>query len=844
MRIFKERVPSRSAPTPKAFARIASRNINIRRRVLLGLSIVMAIVLLVSTFLFWFVQRTLPQTTGTLTVQGLNQPVSVIRDQWGVPHITASNLHDVIFAQGYVTAQDRLFQMELSRRIAQGRLAELFGKDQIATDAFLRTLGIYRITQARLAHVDAQSFSILQAYADGVNAFTATHKNTLPLEFSVLGITPEPWTPTDSLAVSANLALSLDGTWYYKYTRALLIQKVGVSTTNVLFPAYPSENPTLISSSENRPITKSIPHTSPQNNVKNFTVLPSELLQGASSARALLGSINGSLGSNNWVVDGTKTVTGKPLLANDPHLDISVPSIWYETALQGGDLNAIGFSIAGVPGIIIGHNTSIAWGITNVEADNTDLYRETLDPLHHPGQYLYNKRWLPLTYRQETIRSRDTSTPYVITVASTLHGPLLNSVVNDLKGDAPLALKWTLLQPEYTVTGFFQLDLATNWTQFVAGLKNISISQNFVYADVQGNIGYRMSGLLPIRPYDNSLVPVDGSTSANEWKGYVPQADMPMLFNPPTHMIVTANNQIVPTHYPIYVTQYWDYGYRAQRIQSLLQAKPRLSSTDFERIQADVYSLPAEKITPYLISAGKNASGNAALGSTLLQGWNYTVGKDSSAAAVYEVIVSTLLREMLEPLLGKDTYMMYSANFSSSGLFALIINTFSKPTSPFFGITGTSKPDAARDATIAHAMSDAIGQLRTQFGPDTRQWNWGKIHEAHFDHPLSSVYPLNLVFGAQAIERPGDTETINIGGDDNFASYTPNYDQRTVSSMREIIDLANFDTSLWIITTGESGQPFSEHYNDLTALWDQNRYQSMKSSVDMRNAASTLQLLP
>ena len=777
----------------------------------------------------WFVHRSLPQTAGMLTIGGLQHQVSVERDQWGVPHIASSSLYDLIFSQGYVTAQDRLFQMELSRHIAQGRLAEIFGtgdnNEFVDADTLLRTLGIYHIAQYQAANTDTPTRNLLQAYADGVNAFLVTHKENLPLEFTLLGITPAPWTPTDDLAVAANIALSLDSTWYDKYTRALLQMKVGKDIADALFPSYPVENPTLLALPYHTATLKPILHLPlPTPNVVAFST---DFQRGMKTVRTLLANTGTSLGSNSWVVDGTRTVSGKPLLANDPHLNISMPATWYEIALQSPRQDIVGFSLPGTPGVLIGHNDHIAWGITNVEADNTDLYVEKLDPVHHVGQYRYDNRWLPLQTHQEIIYIRDKSKPLVITVAATNNGPILNDAVSDLKGFAPISLKWTLLQSSYTLAGFIQLDFATNWTQFLTALASISINQNFVYADIEGNIGYRMSGMLPVRPLANSLFPVDGSTSAYEWQGYVSQERMPKLFNPPSHVIITANNQITSKDYPFYVSAYWDYGYRAQRISDLLAMTSYLSITDFEHIQSDVYSIPASKITSFLIVAGQAVLGDAANSAKILKSWKYSMNYDSTPASLYEVATGILLREILEPLLGKDLYNIYSSNYSSSGLFTFLINILTKPTLPFFGGTNQGQNEKRRDAAITHALLDATRQLRTQLGSNPAQWQWGKLHQAHFQHPLASVNLLNFIFDVAPLERSGDSVTVNIGGDDGFSSDPPTYSQTTVSSMREIIDLSNFDSSLWIITTGESGQPFSDHYNDLTILWNKNEYQRM-----------------
>ena len=824
--------------------------------------LLVAIVILIAAFAaggYIYIQRTLPQTSGTITVAGLDHSVSVLRDQWGVPHITASTLHDVAFAQGYVTAQDRLFQMEFNRRVAQGRLAEMFGpgpKNSILQDdEVLRTLGLYRAAmgeRATLALSDTRTLGELQAYADGVNAFLNTHKSSLPLEFTILGIAPEPWTAVDSLAYGRVVALSLDGQWYTKYARAMVLAKLGPVVTNSLFPPYPTTNPTLFTSTlQASAVTPSsgqsasAPPAIPASNTASlanpaFANLAPGVLDSAATLQSLLGSISDALGSNDWVVDGSKTTTGKPLLANDPHLGINMPAIWYEVGLRGpGGLDVIGFSFPGVPGIVIGHNAYIAWGVTNVGADDTDLYLETLDPTNHPGQYEYNGQWFPFTTRQETIKVRGGS-PVTITVQSTVDGPLLNGVVTDLKRTQAVSLKWTALQNGYTFAGFFQLDFATSWDEFNAAIDDISISQNFVYADTAGNIGYRMSGLLPLRPAANDFVPVDGSNSANEWTGYVPQSQMPRLFNPPTHVIATANNQITPPNAPVYVTWNWDQGYRARRIIDDLLATPQLSIADYERIQADAYNVPAATLVPIFISAGNAAGGDAAQAAHLLQGWNDEMTTDSAAAAIYEVTVGTLLRETLEPVLGKNLYGIYRGNYSSSGLYSVLLNLLATPAPPFFGMSlADLGSPSKRDAAIARALTDAMSQLRTQLGPNTSAWQWGALHQAHFEHPLASVPPLDRIFGTTPVATSGDAITVSVGGDGGFSDDPPSYAQRTVSSMRQIIDLSNFDNSLWITTTGESGEPLSAHYSDLIPLWAAHRYQHMDYSPEAEAHATT-----
>jgi penicillin amidase len=809
-----------------------------------------------------FVQRTLPTTSGTLSVPGLERPVSVVRDQWGVPYLTATTQHDLFFAQGYVTAQDRLFQMEFNRRVAGGQLSEIFGagsdKSLLRTDEFLRTLGFYQVAQAEYNSADADVQAELNAYADGVNAFIDQHTTSLPLEFTILGFTPRHWSPVDTLAYGRVVAFSLDNTWQRKYARALLLQKIDPTAVQALFPPYPEANPTLLTASgqaaplagapggaagqgANRPsgappsAATGTPFTLSAAQRAAFAGLTPNLLDATSTLRALLGNISDALGSNDWVVDGTYTTTGLPLLANDPHLGIGEPAIWYQVALRGPGVDVEGFSFPGVPGVVIGHNQNIAWGVTNVDADNTDLYLERLDPTGHPGQYLFQGTWEPLITRQEVINVRGGS-PVTFTVRSTAeHGPLLDDIVTNLKPltspTTAIALKWTALQPGYTFVGFFALDRAANWTDFRVAISHISISQNFVYADQRGNIGYQMSGWLPIRPADNDLVPVPGDDGQHEWQGIVPFDQMPSLFDPPTHVIATANNRIVPNDYPAYVTTEWDRGYRARRIVDLLSSTPTLSIADYQRIQNDVYSVPAAQLVPLFVFAGKAAGGEAAAGAKLLAGWDDQMTRQSAAAALYEVATGTLARELFEPVLGKKLYSTYQGTALISELVLALIDLLQAPAPPFFNTSSIAQVVQQRDAVLARALADAMAQLRATLGSDPTHWHWGDLHKAAFEHPLAAVAPLNLIFGIPPVARPGDGTTVNVGGDGDFSADPPNYDQATISSMRQIIDLSNFDHSLWVIPAGESGQPFSAHYSDLLPLWDQGRYEPMPFSA-------------
>jgi penicillin amidase len=565
---------------------------------------------------------------------------------------------------------------------------------------------------------------------------------------------------------------------------------------------------------------------------------PSTASQSLAWLHSLLGGVQAAKGSNDWVVSGNHTTTGMPLLANDPHLGINYPAIWYEVAITGGGINEIGFSFPGVPGVIIGHNDHIAWGVTNGQVDDTDLYLEHLSA--DGTTYTYNGQQVPTTIYHETIHVAGQADDH-LTVLVTNHGPILNDVIDTLKNTAPIALQWTALQPGYSFAGFFELGAAQNWDDFQAALRDIDISQNFVYADTQGNIGYHLSGWLPIRPAMNALLPVDGTTSANDWTGRVPFDALPHLFNPPSGIILTANNQLAAPSYPYYITDYYDSGFRARRIEQLLTAQPTLSADDIARMQLDTVSIPAQQIAPYLLRAAQGATGQpgAAAAARLFAGWDGDMPRPSAAAALFEATCAHLIDDMVHPLLDKKSFDAWDGNQYAITKLLILRDALAQPGAPFFA-------DAtARDAAIARAEGEAFSDLKTYFGTaDTSQWQWGKLHQAHFDHPLTAVAILKLLLPNQSVARPGDSSTVNVGGAGNFTDF--DYSQDTVASMREIIDLGNLDASRFVTTTGESGEPFAPHNFDLLPLWDSGRYQPMDFSpaAVQANAAATLTLLP
>ncbi len=592
-----------------------------RFRTLLGwVSGLLILAMLLSAFGVYTVRRSFPKVDGTLQLAGLEDPVQVYRDAQGIPNIYATSTHDLFMAQGYVHAQDRFWQMDFWRHIGAGRLSELFGSSEVDTDAFLRTMGWGKIAQQEWASATPSDQAILQAYSDGVNAYLADHKGTaLSLEYGVLKLlnphySPEPWQPVNTLTWAKAMAWDLRGNIDEEIERAMLLKTLSPEQVDQLFPPYPSDHPVIV------------PGFTPAGSGFTPGVTASTSYPGAQLADvqanfnaldALLGPSGMEIGSNSWVVAGKLTSTGLPILANDPHLSSQMPSIWYQIGLHcqprtdACPYEVAGFSFAGVPGVIIGHNDRIAWGFTNVGPDVMDLYIEKVNP-DHPNQYEVDGKWVDMNVQTETIQVSG-GKPVSLTIRSTRHGPIVSDVYmpDDFTGQAgiplpdnyAIALAWTALQPAHIFDAVWGFDTARNWDEFRQAARAFSVpAQNLVYADVDGNIGYQMPGLIPIRASGDGRLPVPGWTDANEWSGFIPFDQLPASFNPPSGFIVTANNAVVSPDYPYLISSDWDYGFRAQRITDLItQAPGKIDLAYIQKMQFDNTSLNAETLVPLLL---------------------------------------------------------------------------------------------------------------------------------------------------------------------------------------------------------------------------------------------------
>ena len=772
---------------------------------------------------YLWLRRSLPQTTGAITVPGLTAPIEIVRDVDAVPHIRAQSEADAMFGLGYVHAQDRLWQMEFQRRIGNGRLSEFAGPGQIAADTFLRTLGVARAADSAWAHLSQSERAPIEAYVAGINAFIrAHHGRALPVEFTILGFEPAPWRPEDVLVWGKMMAWAEGFNWAKDLLKAKLIARLGSEKANQLTPAYVADGPIILpdgSAADQRA------ETGDQNTATQIAEWSSSLVPGPwpdglpaiDRIQGELGLGGPSIGSNNWVIGGARTTTGKPLLANDLHMSSTLPTTWYLAHITGGRIDAIGATLPGLPGVLIGHNQRIAWGITNTAPDVHDLY---IEHLNDRNQVEHNGTWEPLRIVPEVIKVK--GQPDVpIQVRITRHGPLISDALEGA-GEA-LAFRWTALDDEdHSLATFAGLNSATNWADFTAALTHFKAPmQNFVYADVDGNIGYYAPGAVPIRAGGDGTVPLPGWTDANEWIGYIPFERLPHAYNPPQGYIVTANNPPMPGSYPYHLTNSWEAPYRAARIIELIEAKARLSGDDVAAMQADQSSALARSLLPTLLQA--RATDSRSRGAiALLARWDGTIAGDSEQAAVYEAWYQQIPAHLFADELGDKLWADYSAEHN---YIAMVVPDLLKTNrGGWCDDVRTPQPEGCAEM-LGAALRDGLAKMaQAQGSDDLHTWRWDRVHHAMFPHiPFDSVAALRPIF-SRSIPNGGDAFTVNVGP----IRASDLYNQYNVSAYREVIDLSDLDGSRFMQPVGQSGQLLSRSYSNLIDRWQRVEYLPMR----------------
>lgn len=770
-------------------------------------------------YLGWAVHRPFPVVAGTLRAGGLHHRVEVLRDRYGVPQIYADDPHDLFLAEGYVHAQDRFWQMDADRHITSGTLSEMFGAQTVRTDRVVRTMGWYQVAHAELPLLKPETRAILRAYSDGVDDYLRDHHGgQLSLEYSLLALTnsgysPAAWTPTDSNAWLKAMAWSLVANLDDELQRGLLSSTMSHDQIAQLYPPYDY--------SFQRPIVtgSGTGGTGAGGGDTGLDAAAQPALRAVAGAFGALDGVLGprgtGIGSNSWVVAGNRTTTGLPLLANDPHLATQQPGIWYQIGLHCTTVgpacpyDVTGFSFAGMPGVVIGHNQRVAWGFTNFGADVADLFLEKVTG----GTYEYEGKPQPLTTRTETVKVAG-GKPVRFTVRSTRHGPLMSDVLGDEKqaghGDA-VALDWTALTPSATMDALFELDRATDWTAFRAAAADFAVpSQNMIYADTSGNIGYQAPGRIPVRRAGDGSYPVPGWTGQYDWTGTIPFDKLPAEYDPPDGYLTTANNAAVGPGYPYLLTTDWEYGYRSQRITDLITHGGRLDAAAMQRIQADTYNGNAATLVPYLLKA--HLTGQAAKAQALLRGWNDTQPAGSAPAAYFNAFWSHLMTLMFDP---KLTAAHGSKSDGGDRYFEVVRHLLSTPDSPWW--TNTSRNLDGRDAMLAAAMRDAATDLTKRLGNDPSKWQWGTLHQLTLANQTlgTGPAPVQWLLNRGPYAMPGGTAIVDANGWDASAGYDVDWGP----SMRLVADLSNLDASRWVNQTGASGHAYDDNYDDQTPLW-------------------------
>ena len=734
----------------------------------------------------WFYLRSsLPQTDGTIVVSGLTAPVSITRDAHGIPTIVAKTDADAAFALGYVHAQDRLFQMDLMRRYGAGRLAEWFGAAALPTDRFTRTLGLYRAAEAQYAHLSPTVRGILDAYAAGVNAWIATRPGALPPEYAVLRIGIEPWKPADTLVWGKIMDLQLTANFRGELLRARLLQRLTLAELAVLYPPYPAD----------APVTGKQASLDPRLLDRLAAALPP-------------GSAEPTRASNNWAVSGTRTVSGKPLLANDTHLGLNSPGVWYLARIEVGGQTLAGVTAPGTPFVVVGHNTRIAWGFTTTASDVEDLFIEQTDP-KDPTRYLAPGGTLLFVTRSEIIRVRD-GAPVTLIVRATRHGPVVSDLAGWSAGDGKvLALETTwLVADDRTPDALWNLSHAGSWTEFCAAMRDfVAPQQNIVYADVDGNIGFIAPARVPIRAKGDGWLPAPGATGAYDWTGFVPFDDLPQVYDPPSGELASANNRIVAKG-DFYLGQDWDLPYRVERIRALLDATPKQSSATASAMQADVFSSMAHDLLPPMLGALPHLTRDTAA-IHKLAAWDDRMDRERSEPLIFAAWMREVTRALFETRLGPLFPDYWSVR--SNVVHEILIHH-----PEWCGAGGCP-------ALLAAALDRALADLRRRYGDNMDAWRWGDAHPARLRHPLWSRLPVLDRVLTPTIAAPGASDTLDAGAFAISDDAHP-FSDRLGPVMRMIVDMAHPEAAQFMIVPGQSGNPLSSHWADLLTPWRDVRY--------------------
>ncbi|HLE32808.1 MAG TPA: penicillin acylase family protein [Bacteroidota bacterium] len=796
-----------------------------RVRILLGLGLTLVVVFAAILVIGYFLAtKSFPQTSGTLVLDGLKEQVSIHRDSFGMPHVFASNDHDAYMAAGLLHAQDRLWQMDLIRRAGEGRLAEILGEKALPVDRLFRTLGLTDLSRQIASELNAESRLALESYAAGVNAYIADHRSSLPVEFDMLGIEPDPWLPEHSILLSKLMAWELNYSRWVDITFGYVVERVGEERARELYPDWPAGAPVIV--------PKELRGS-----------LGSDLLGADRLFHELTGLGGFGSGSNSWVLSGSRTVSGKPLLANDPHLVLTTPARWYEMHLSTPTLDVSGASLPGIPFIVIGRNRSIAWGVTNAMVDDEDFYVEEVDSLALPTRYMVNGSWREITSRVDTILVKD-QLPVVLTSYHTHRGPIVNRI-EPAAALSPLLLsmRWTAMEATNETQAFHMINRATNWREFREGLKHFSApAQNFVYADTAGNIGYYLGGKIPLRRVPQLSSPYPGETDQFDWQGYVPFEENPHAFNPPAGFVATANNRIVDDAYPYYVSNQWEPSWRVQRINEVLSYSGKMEIEDCQRLQLDLVSPHARMIVPHILNAYPDtaiADEDLRTALTYFRNWDFVMRQEDVSTSVFQSFLMRAIRNTFDDELGEAVSRLYD----TSAVRPLIALTelLRKDSSAWFDNVTTS-PIESKNDVIRKSLEEGIRDLRQKYGGELKELNWGAVHQVEFTHVFGENRLLRPLFNVGPFPVGGAHSTV-WKGDFRIREAFRNF---VGPSTRQIFDLSDANNTRAVTPPGQSGQLYHKNYADQVPLWLAGAYRRVPLDRDRIERApyEVLRLIP
>jgi len=764
-------------------------------------------------------KKALPQTSGSFQLKGLHDSINIYRDHWGVPHIYANNLHDLLFAQGFVHAQDRFWQMELSRRTATGTLCEAFGKDALNLDITARTLGFHRLGKKDIPLLTPQMRELMEAQIAGINAYLKKYKDQLPIEFTLTQVTPKKWTLEDSMAYSRLMSWQMSHAWHSSWVRQQVVNKIGLEKAADLDIHYSKDNPSIVAEG----------------------IEVNNLLDGSAFKASQDPFLKQNGGSNSWAISPQKSATNHAILSNDPHLGLTAPAIWYENHLHCPGYHVTGVSIAGFPMVVIGHNEHIGWGITLAFTDCEDLFVEKFKS-NGSYKYLVGKKWKKAKVKKEKIHIKGEEEPHVEKVIITRHGPIVSNMLEKTEQRVALQSK-ALEKPARFIQAWWQINTARNWTEFVNGVSFMDAPQfNLTYGDTQGNVGYWLTGKVPIRKGGNGKLPSLGWTGEGDWIGEVPFTEMPHSLNPAKGYVLTANNKVVGDDYPYYLGDSWVNGYRAKRLEDLIEEKSQVSVNDCKQMQIDLYCIPGKAFAElykelYDSLSTKEQDFPKAL--YLLAHWDGYLTKDSIGGCLYKITRYFITHNILEQTIGEKLMK----NVLGCG-----VNPPMNSGNEYFGHDALTVLRMLEDADswwieqaggkedlLLRSLQQAMKWLEGHIGNNVSTWKWGEVRQLTFAHSLGIRKPLDTIFNLGPFAMGGDGDTPwhvgNVNGEIENASLNS-------ASYRMIIDFGDFSKSQAVMPPGQSGHINSEHYQNQIKMWLEGQLRPMLWDKDQVMAYS------